>query len=184
MEQLAQKLREALGLSADATEEQIIAAFSAARGTQAAQAADREALSKALEEQKGVVADLGAELKRLSAESEARATTAWKETLAAGVDDFRWSPAEQKKWEPLTGAARDAIRDNVMALREKGAMKPTPAIVTGTKTPASTGTAVEGLSAAQLEAVEAFKKANPTVGDDMALMGAMRENPALFAEAV
>jgi hypothetical protein len=185
MEQLAQQLRQALGLTADATEEQIIAAFAAQRGKEQAQAADRATLAKDLAEQKASNETLAAELRRLSSSEEERGTREWKESLAAGVKDFRWSPAELDKWQVLTGTARETVREHVLPLRQPGCMKPAPAVsikTTGPTAGSSTkGTTAEGLSAAMIEAIDAYKKANPDATDAAALTAAIVADPALFA---
>jgi hypothetical protein len=186
MEALAQQLRGLLGLSADATEEQIIAALAAQRQKDAEKLAAASAEStKALEEQKRINERLEAGLKALSDDREARAAASWKATLAAKVAEFTISPAEATEQEKLTGGERD-VAGRLLALRQPGALKPAGAATTiaGVKSTAK-GTSEEGLNAAQLGAVEAFKKANPGTDDAQALMGAMRETPELFStEAV
>lgn len=185
MEALAQKLRDALGLSADASEEQIIVAFNAAKAKDVAQATDREALTKALDEQKRINARLEDGFKQLTAAADARATAEWQKALKAKVDEFTISPAEAAELEKLTGAERD-VMGRMLALRQVGALK--PAAVANPTIPGAgnvvaangKGTLGEAMGAPQLAAIEAFKKSNPGVDDMAAFTGAMLANPGLF----
>jgi hypothetical protein len=182
MEQLAQQLRQALGLSADATEEQIIAAFAAQRGKEQAQAADRATLANKLAEQERISARLEGELERLSKDSEERATREWCAIVDQAVREFRLTPAEAEEHKALTGAER-TVTARLLAKRVPN--KPAPAVATNPTAPAAAsstkGTTAEGLSAAQLEAIDAHKKANPDATDAAALTAAIVANPALFA---
>jgi hypothetical protein len=183
MEQLAQQLRQALGLSAEATEEQIIAAFAAQNGKDQAHAAERTTLANDLAEQKRIGARLEAELERLSKDSEERATREWSATVDQAVKEFRLTPAESDEHKALTGAER-TVAAKLLAKRVPN--KPAPAVPTlptapGSIMPTNKGTTSEGLSAAQLEAITAYQKSNPEADAAAALTGAIVANPALFA---
>jgi hypothetical protein len=186
MEQLAQQLRQELGLSADAPEEQIIAALAAQRGKEQAQAADRATLANKLAEQQRISARLEGELERLSKDSDERASREWCAIVDQAVQEFRLTPAEAAEHKALTGAER-TVTARLLAKRVPN--KPAQPVTTNPTTPSggagsAKGTTTEGLGAAQLEAIDVYKKANPDATDATALTAVIVATPALFATPV
>jgi hypothetical protein len=129
-------------------------------------------------EQKAINARLEDGLKRLNDDATARRGAEWVGLVDSAVKEFRLTPAEAEEHKKLTGGELEVAK-RLLALRQPN--KPAADVVTS-KPEAIVGTAAEGLSAAQLAAVEDFKKANPGVDEEHALMGAMTANPAIFAE--
>lgn len=175
MELLSTKLRTMLGLSADATEEQIIAAFDAA---QKKNADLLTAAQKTADEQKRVNERVTAEIERLSKDAEERATAEWLSTVKAAVADFRLTPAEATEHEKLTGAERK-IAEKLLALRQPH--KPAGEVVA---IGAKNGDAATQQLAKQEQALSAYKAAHPGLDENAALLGCMNENPKLFGEEV
>jgi signal peptide peptidase SppA len=180
------KIAVALGLGVDASEEAQLAALEQLKQQRAQmqQATDQSsAAAKDLEEQKRVNARLEAELDRLSKESEARATREWHDTCDAAERAGKLTPFERDEHKALAGAERDVA---ARLLAKRPANRPAPPVpmdsAGSSPTPATAkGTTSEGLSAAQQEAVAAYKAANPAADDAAALTGAIVANPALFA---
>jgi hypothetical protein len=182
MDLLAQKLREALGLSADATEEQIIAAHAAAAGKLAAEKTDRESLSKALDEQKRINERLEGGLKALAADRETRDAAEWKEKLAAAVAAFTIAPAESTEQEKLTGAER-ALAARLLALRPAGNLKPAATALTAAGAGAGGGGKTAdplALNGAQEKALREYLSEHPGMDEGRALVACAVEQPQLF----
>lgn len=175
MEILAQKLRAALGLSADATEEQIIAAFEVQSSKLAAQAAVGADASTALAEQKRINERLEQGLKDLGADSERRKSAEWAGTVAAAVKDFRLTPAEATEHEKLTGAERD-VASRLLALR-------TPNKPAGTKIETKDGAGGDRTERA-LALMAEYQKAHPEASSVDAYAACAAKSPELFAEEV
>lgn len=179
MEQLAQQLRTMLGLSADASEEQIIKAFEALSARTAKALKDSEeklaasvTLSKDLDEQKRVNVRLETELTRLSKADEERGAREWASAVDLAVKEFRLTPAEAEEYKALTGAER-AVTARLLAKRT--AQKPAQEVV---KLPGAVG----DKSSQALKLMADYQKAHPEADAATAYAACASEHPALFAE--
>lgn len=179
------KIAVALGLQVGASEEAVVAAVEQLKLQRAAALADAEAATRratTAEERAAANALAVTEAATLNQRLAKLEDEKWVATVDQAVKDFRLTPVEAADYRAFSGAKREVAGE---LLGKRVPNKPAAEVVTLPTAPAAgsatKGTTREGLSAAQLEAVETFKKANPAADDAAALTGAIVANPALFA---
>lgn len=186
-EQPMNKIAVALGLQVGASEEAVLAAVEQLKLQRAAALADVEVATKratTAEERAAANALAVTEAATLNQRLAKLEDEKWVATVDQAVKDFRLTPAEAADYKPYSGAKREVASE---LLGKRVPNKPAGAVVTlptapgGSITGTAKGTTDEGLSAAQSEAIAAFKKGNPDADDAAALTGAIVANPALFA---